>query len=200
MLTPVKNHQGCGHYILKWFVTIFGPAQCSKPGILRKFNQYQLLWTNIFVLLHFLDFQGAADFQNGKGWKAVKWERSRKAGVGREAKLLSCCGWVAGAGGRQGSADISGPGSRKAPTHPRSDEDQSKATATCWPYRILLSSGGFPDVCHRAAGWALQEHLSKVWLPSCVDLMPSGSNTVHYIEWEIMDVGGLAPGALLSIN
>ena len=27
MLTPVKNHQGCGHYILKWFVAIYGPAQ-----------------------------------------------------------------------------------------------------------------------------------------------------------------------------
>ena len=33
-----------------------------------------------------------------KKGKAVKWGISRKAGVGREAKLLSCCGWVAGAG------------------------------------------------------------------------------------------------------
>ena len=90
------------------YMDIYGQAQRSMPGILRKFNQY--------LCAPSFPGQGTTDFQKRKG-KAIKWGR-RKAGVGREANLLSCCGWVAGAGGRQGSADISGPGSRKAPTHP----------------------------------------------------------------------------------
>ena len=81
MLTPVKNHQGCGHYILKWFVAIYGQAQRSMPGILRKFNQYQLL-INKHLCAPSFPGRGATDLQKRKG-KAVKWGRSRKAGVGK---------------------------------------------------------------------------------------------------------------------